>query len=192
MLEEWIRKGKEEGQNLKLKGNSKVRYLLVIIICLGLLAIIWPSAKTKPDTPATPNNIKQVQKSTIQNSMATDLEEILSQIDGAGSVDVSLTLSSDGVKTYASNVRDERRDIQENDNKGTKKTTSEKNITRDLAVSSGNPLLVEEKKPEILGVLVVADGAKSPVIRERLTNATSTLLNIAPHKINVMPRKGDL
>ncbi len=194
MLEEWMRKGKEDtNQNKWPIDNSKVKYLLVIIISLGLLAIIWPTTKVQPDTSSTVSEPKPVaSSSSVKDSLTGELESILAQIEGAGQVNVSLTLSSEGVKTYASNIRDEKRDIQETDNRGTKKTTTEQNITRDLAVSSGNPLLVEEKRPDILGVLVVAEGANDPRITEKLTNATATLLNISPHKITVMPRKGEL
>ncbi len=59
-----------------------------------------------------------------------------------------------------------------------------------MAVSSGNPLLLEEKMPEILGVLIVADGADDPQVKENLTNAASTLLDISPHRVRVMPREG--
>ncbi|NLB88965.1 MAG: hypothetical protein GX790_07045 [Syntrophomonadaceae bacterium] len=194
MLEEWIRKGKEDEQNNFLS-NSKMKYLLVIVICMGLLALIWPSTKTNTNvsTPAVQETTKEViSSSSIKSSLARELEAILSQIDGVGNVNVSLTLSSEGIKTYASNIRDEKRDIQETDNRGGKKTTVEQNVTRDLAVSSGTPLLVEEKMPEILGVLVVADGASNPKVMERLVNATATLLDISPHKVTVMPRKGEI
>lgn len=196
VLEEWIRKGKEEQENIFM-ANNKLKYLVVIIICMGLLALIWPTTKanidTNTSTPVAEETTKEViSSSSVKSSLARELEGILAQIDGVGNVNVSLTLSSEGIKTYASNIRDEKRDIQETDNRGTKKNTVEQSITRDLAVSSGAPLLVEEKMPEILGVLVVADGASNPKIMERLVTATATLLDISPHKVTVMPRKGEI
>lgn len=195
MLEEWIRKNKgpeaeDEGKWTFL--NSKKKHLLIIVICLGLLALIWPVSKTEPIKPTTINNSLEVRSNNLENSLAKELENILAQIDGAGVVNVSLTLSSEGIKSYATNIRDEKRDIRETDNKGLKKNTIEESTTRDLAVSSGSPLLVEEKSPEILGVLVVADGASNSQIAERLTNATATLLNISVHQVTVMPRKGGI
>ena len=44
--------------------------------------------------------------------------------------------------------------------------------------------------PEILGVLVVADGAQDPQVKENLAQATATLLDISPHRVRVMPREG--
>jgi stage III sporulation protein AG len=65
---------------------------------------------------------------------------------------------------------------------------TEQNIERDLAVSGGDTLMVEQKYPEVLGILVVADGAANPVIKEELTEATVTLLNLSPDKVRVLPR----
>lgn len=187
MLDEWIR---GEGDNEKNGGGwlngKKGRLILVIVICLGLLALIWPN--NKADAPR--NQIAQPLTDKVSQgmkaSMQADLEAILSQIKGAGVVEVSVTLGSQGTRSYATNNREERRETSENG----RSQTVEESSTRDLAVSSGNPLLVEEKMPEIMGVLVVADGAGDPQVQESLTNATSTLLNIPAHKVRVLPREG--
>ena len=121
--------------------------------------------------------------------LAGELEAILAQIEGAGQVQVSISLESDGQKTFASNDRNETRETAENGPGGTVKKISEKNTTRDLAVSGGNPLLVENRYPRVIGVLVVAEGAGSPAVCERLINATTTLLNISSHQVSVMPRR---
>jgi stage III sporulation protein AG len=43
MLEEWIReKSKEGGANSWLR-SKPVQYLVLILVCLGLLALIWPT-----------------------------------------------------------------------------------------------------------------------------------------------------
>ena len=192
MLEEWIRgDNQQENSNwMNLKGG-KGRYLLIIVICLGLLALIWPTGvKEKNRDNLTP--VKNIEgSSSLQGQMVADLESILSQIDGAGKVKVSISLASQGSKTYASNLRNEKRESKEGVGSNSKQTREE-TVVRDLAVTSGNPLLVEEKSPEVTGVLVVADGAGNSRVRENLTQAVATLLNIAPHKVTVMPRKAGI
>lgn len=193
MIEEWMRKDSKDDKGRKWGlDNNKVKYLLVIIISLGLLALIWPSTKVADNTVHDNISNPTPAASSVKDSITSELEAILGQIDGAGQVSASISLSSEGIKTYASNMREETRDTEEADNRGVKKNTTEHSITRDLAVSSGAPLLIEEKQPEILGVLIVAEGAKNPSIAEKLLNATTTLLNISSHKVTVMPRKGDL
>lgn len=188
VLDEWIRGEKGEENKNSLLNSKKGRLLLVIIICIGLLALLWPPIG-KPDSSSTQiaqPSAGRVKEGGLKHSLQTELAAILGQIEGAGVVEVSVTLDSDGIRTYATNNRDERRQIEESG----RSTTIEESSTRDLAVSSGNPLLLEEKLPEILGVLIVADGAGDPQVKENLTNAASTLLDISPHRVRVMPREG--
>jgi stage III sporulation protein AG len=189
VLYEWIRGDKNDNEGPVRFLNKKSRYIMVIAICLGLLALIWPVTRTGPDSggkTATDNTASSKGSNKINQDLTGELEYILSRIDGAGKVKVSITLASGGVKTYAANTRNEKREIEESQN-GLKKTTSESNVTRDLAVSAGTPLLVEDKTPEVIGVLVVAEGAGSPLIQEKLIQATATLLNVSPHQVCVMP-----
>lgn len=188
MLYEWIRGDKNDTEGRTLFPGKKSRYIMVIAICLGLLALIWPVTRTDKDSGSKTlaNNTSSGESRKINRELASELEYILSRIEGAGKVEVSISLASGGLKTYAANTRNENREIAESQN-GLKKTTSESNVTRDLAVSAGAPLLVENKTPEVIGVLVVAEGAHSPLIQEKLIQATATLLNISPHQVCVMP-----
>lgn len=186
MLYEWIRGENNDGEGRPPFPGKKSKYILVIAICLGLLALIWPVTRTEKtnNTGVSPSQISSDKK--LNQQLASELEYILSRIDGAGKVKVSITLASGGLKTYAANTRNESRSIEESQNGANKKTT-ETNGARDLAVSAGAPLLVENKTPEVTGVLVVAEGATSPIIQEKLVQATATLLNISPHQVCVMP-----
>lgn len=189
VLDEWIRgEGSDDNGKNSWLNSRKGRLSIVIIICLGLIALLWPTVG-QPDS-ASEQLAQPLAGSSasgsIKQALQQELAAILAEIDGAGAVEVSVTLSSEGIKTYATNDRDERRQIDESG----RSTTIEESSTRDVAVSSGNPLLLEEKMPEILGVLVVADGAGNPQVQENLTNAASTLLNISPHRVRVMPREG--
>lgn len=190
MLDEWIRRegsGDDNGPSSWLN-SKKGRLFIVIIICLGLIALLWSPASQSDSTSEqfAQHRADRSVTGSIKQELQTELAAILAEIDGAGSVEVSVTLSSKGIKTYATNDRDERRQTDESG----RSTTIEESSTRDVAVSSGNPLLLEERMPEILGVLVVADGAGNPQVKENLTDATATLLNISPHRVTVMPREG--
>lgn len=189
MLYEWIRGENNEGGDRPPFPGKKRTYILVIAICLGLLALIWPVTRTDnkvSNKNATVRNSGISSDKKINRELVLELESILSRIDGAGKVKVSISLASEGIRTYAANTRNESRSIEESQNGANKKTT-ETNVSRDLAVSAGAPLLVENKTPEVIGVLVVAEGATSPIIQEKLVQATATLLNISPHQVCVMP-----
>lgn len=193
MLDEWIRRSQDKGEDKQsfLKGK-KNRYIIVIVICLGLLALLWPVSKVeKSAAPLIATGKAVTAEGSVKAQLSAELESILSEIDGAGQVEVALTLSSEGEKTYASNRRDEKRETEEIQAQGSKKMSREENLVQDLAVSAGSPLLIEDKFPEVLGVLVVADGANQKAVQEKLSDATATLLNISANKVRVMPRKGE-
>ncbi len=192
MLEEWIRNSGEKVRGgFSPWGGKNVKYILIALICLGLLALIWPSGNRKTPSSAEQQVSASQDSSQVKKEISSNLESILSQIQGAGEVKVSVYLASDGTKTYASNSRDETRETTEGGSGDTKKT-SEESKQRDLAVSGGSPLLIENKAPQVLGVLIVADGAVSPEVSERLVEAASTLLNISAHQVSVMPRQNSV
>lgn len=188
MLEEWIRGNQgEDGTKATIDWNKWSRYLLAVVVCIGLLALIWPMGKSQPAKVAVPSSSNSVDQA--RENLSQELQSILAQVEGAGKVNVSITLSSNGTKNYASNSKNEIRETSEQDRSGGDRKIREENLSSDIAVSAGSALLVEEKAPEILGVLVVAEGARDASIKEQLTDATATLLNISPHQVSVVTRK---
>ncbi|MDD3364465.1 MAG: hypothetical protein PHZ03_05745 [Syntrophomonas sp.] len=192
LLDEWMRKitGEEE-KKVFANWGKKSKYLVVIAVCLGLLALIWPQAKSTPQEITVPANQNSSGVAQAKANLAGELQSILSQVEGAGKVQVSLTLSSDGLKSYARNTKNEHRETQETAQSSGDRNIKEDNQTSDIAVSGGAALLVEDSAPEVVGVLVVADGAGNGLVKEKLTDATITLLNISPNQVRVVTRKGD-
>ncbi len=188
MLEEWKRKWGQASSSQA--GGRYGLYLLVAAVCLGLLALLWPSADTRsvPESPPAVSQAGGVYQARA--ALAADLERILSQVEGAGPVQVSITLSSDGLRSYARNTKTEHRVTQEADRMGGDREVTEANQNSDIAISGGAALLVEDSAPQVGGVLVVAEGAADNRVKERLTDATTVLLNVSPHQVRVETRKG--
>ena len=117
MLEEWIRGNQnEDGAKGMIDWSKWSRYLLAFVVCIGLLALIWPMGKSQPAKVAVQTSSSSVDQA--QENLSQELQSILSQIDGAGKVGVSITLSSNGVKNYASNSKNEIRETSEQDRNG--------------------------------------------------------------------------
>lgn len=188
MLDEWLRKvdGSDEKKGLAM-WNKWGRYVLVGLVCIGLLALMWPSSKNAPVKNVAVQK-SEVPSDSVRASLAGELQSILSQVDGAGKVEVSLMLNSNGVKTYASNTKNESKQTQEMDKNSGERSIREDNLASDIAVLGGAPILVEDKAPKVTGVLIVADGARDAAVKEELTDAAVTLLNISPHQVRVVPR----
>lgn len=194
MLDEWKRKITNNSENgFWGSWGKKANYLTVaIVICLGLLTILWPQSSNSPaETAATPDNKAAVGVAQAKADLAGELEGILSQVAGAGKVQVSITLSSDGLKSYARNTKDDKRETQEAASSSGTRTITEENQSSDIAISGGSALLVEDSAPQVVGVLVVAEGAQDSRVKEQLTDATTTLLNISPYQVRVVARKGE-
>lgn len=192
MWEDWIRSAKQQGTGLSWFQSRKGKTVLVIVVCIGLLAILWPIGQVVPQPAVSTSNgtTNEPSKTGKSQQIGKQLEYILGQIDGAGAVRVDVMLASEGSREYAHNTREEKRDTSEQQAQGLNKRTVEQSTALDLAVSSGSPLLVEEKTPEVIGVLVVAEGAANIAVKEQLTSATSTLLNIPLHRVMVVAGKG--
>ncbi|MCG0274979.1 MAG: stage III sporulation protein AG [Thermosediminibacteraceae bacterium] len=127
----------------------------------------------------------------FQDEIEKRLEQILSQIEGVGRVEVMLTLESEGYVEPAFNTVDNKRVTEENDSEGGVRTITELQVNKQIVLlnkgGKDEPLLVKKTMPSIKGVLIVAEGGNSSETVERITKATSTLLGVPLYKIKVMP-----
>ena len=51
------------------------------------------------------------------------------------------------------------------------------------------PIVQETKKPQVRGVLVVAQGADNISVKKMIVEAVTRVLDIETHKVAVMPKK---
>jgi stage III sporulation protein AG len=51
------------------------------------------------------------------------------------------------------------------------------------------PIVLETKKPEIRGVLIVAKGADNIQIEKWIKESVTRLLDVPSHRVSVMPKK---
>lgn len=191
MLDEWLRKTeKTEENNRDLLWKGKGKIILIVLICVGLLALLWPSSTGEKESAAIKSTSVNLSDSDLRSAMMNELQMILSQVKDAGTVDVSITLASDGEKSYARNTRDEQRNTCEKDTGGGQREIQEVSVFSDVAVSSGQALLIEDRAPKVIGVLVVAEGAKDARVKEKLTDITVALFDLYPHQVRVVPKEG--
>lgn len=128
----------------------------------------------------------------LESELAQQISQVLSQVEGAGKVAVSLSLESGPVKDYAINVSEDRSTVEEKDTGGGTRVTTGVNHKADVVFAQGQKeaLVIKEIGPQVKGILILADGAKDSTIKARLTSAVSTMLNIPAHRIMVLPKEG--
>ncbi|MDO4539865.1 MAG: hypothetical protein Q4B48_02010, partial [Syntrophomonadaceae bacterium] len=173
--------------------KNKSIWLLIAAAALGLVALLLPSPPSGTLTaPGMETAVSTAGSGTdaIRLQLAQELEGVLAAVEGAGKVQVSITLASEGERVYARNSQEDVRRTVEYDSNGGERDITEDSRQSEVALASGAALLQEHKPPVISGVLVLADGAADVRMQEQLTDLTATLLGISPHCVRVAARSG--
>ncbi len=141
--------------------------LVVLLALLGSLLLLWPTGSRR----------ETVKTETASNSFSlaeteAKLEALLGKIDGAGAVDVMLTLADGGEAVYQvdETVRDEGRE--------------EQTVLADKA-----PVLVQTRQPRFQGAVVVCEGADRAAVKLAVTEAVASLTGLGSGKIAVVKMK---
>lgn len=166
----------------KLKNDRKMTVMLILGVIGVILILISEFIAEKPKN--TDN--EQVQSSFFdyESDIENRLCDIISQINGAGRVNVMVTLKSGEEKKYAYN---EVFQAKNDENSSDSKTENEYVV---IDGEKGDEcVLLKTEFPEIQGVIVVCDGGDNSVIKNDITNAVSALLNISTNNISVIKMK---
>lgn len=120
----------------------------------------------------------------------------LAQVAGVGGAEVIIVPEGSEVRIFAEEVTERVSESQASTGGREPATISrEHSVTRrPVILNSGSqggqePLVQQTKLPAIAGVLVVAEGADDPRVRLQVLRAVSTLLDVPPHRVEVVPRK---
>lgn len=194
---------------------GKDRFLILIIGGLLLLVITYPlpssSKKENGGTGKGGNTgvTKTVDASSgSNNALRTDTETdytketearlagVLSNINGAGKVQVFLSFSDFGMSvvekdvSYTRNNEDRRGESTQNTSVLNTENSEETIYTTD---ESGNkvPFVNKITTPRVSGVLVVAQGGGNENIQKEMKEAIMALFGIEEHKIKVVKMKGE-
>lgn len=202
----------------KEKFNSEMNKLLQnkkFVNCLIVLLVIiflWLAVSnfiggdiglSKGNNNSTPSGAQEV--SSDEDTMTSkellnyeaqekeELKEILSKIEGVGEVAVTIYFESGEVQVPATNSNTQTSETQEEDNNGgtriTKQETEGTTVVMKNDSNNSEPFITKTYKPQITGVLIVAEGAKSSKVTYDIQKAVSSLYNLSLDKVNVHPMK---
>lgn len=155
---------------------SKYKYAALILL-IGVALMLMPSlsAGGSKQTDTT----EQIKEQTAD--LAEDLEKILSEIDGAGRVEVMLTVSQ-GEQTFYQTDSD-----HSNADSSVKTNSNTVIITDDSRNEHGLVTRVDPVK--YMGAVVLCQGADSPSIRLSIIDAVSKVTGLGADQICVLKMK---
>ncbi len=131
--------------------------------------------------------------SALEKNLEEKIALNLEKMKGVGKVKVLVTYNATLKKEFARDESFTKRNSTETDKEGGTRETVEETSSNSL-VLAGNTgaLIVVEERPQVAGVLIIAEGASDPKVKELIFEAVRTLLDIQASKINVAPMGGVL
>ena len=144
----------------------KYRYVLLVVLA-GLFLMALPDGK---NTKAAPE--PAAAETEPRQDLQTGLEEILSQIQGAGRVRVLLT------------QREGERTVYQTDEDSTSS-----GIRSDTVDRSQTGLVQQVDPPTYLGAVIVCQGADSASVRLAIVSAVGSVTGLSTDKITVLKMK---
>ena len=159
-------------------GISKFR-LPLLIFAAGLLLMLLPTGKRSTQAVQTAAQAAQTQELTPPQA---EMEAILSRIEGAGRVELMLTLRTSGASVYQTDTRTVT--------SGSGTTEECQTVFGQTSGSGKEPVVQTTLAPQYQGALVVCDGADRASVRLAVVQAVASLTGLGSNQIAVVKMKG--
>lgn len=174
---------------------------IMVVLAVAVIALIFSSEFLAKDS-SYKNNIKETLGDTLvqedaffkteEEIIEARLKEILEKIKGSGKVEVMVTFELGAEIVPALNTVESKDTTEEKDANGGVRTVTSQNITENIVTVGGssgnNPMVLKEIKPQVRGVIVVAEGAEDPEVKMKLYDAVKTVLQVSGNKVQVYSR----
>jgi stage III sporulation protein AG len=156
---------------LKIKSSKKLQYVVLFSVVALVIILILFSYKKEDNIVVHNDSI-----SSYVTNLENRLSETLTQVNGAGKVSVVITVES-GMETVLAMKTTE------------KQTASGLEVETTPLIVNGKTVVVKELYPKIVGVLIVAEGADSISVMNKIQQATVSLLDINVNQIEILAMK---
>jgi|SRR5690625_603149 len=190
----------------KVTENNKRRYM-VIIGLVGILIILFSNmftvnknnASQPPIETHYPKDAEEIEEvslittvTDIESSYEKDLQAMLNQVLQLSEVEVMINIDSTNVNVYEKDLIVGMQTTEETDQSGGQRHVEDETRESKLVyLRQGDqevPLLVQTKKPQVRGVLIVAKGAENATTKKSIIDAVSKVLDVPTYRISVMSK----
>jgi stage III sporulation protein AG len=177
-----------------LRKENNLQLAIAGVAAVALIVFILTSVSgTGNNQPAVTedNTGSAAATSDTSTDLETRLEQILSQVENAGKVKVMVTYET-GPEIVPAVKTDAQKNTTDGDTSGGQNshsvsTTEESEPVVIQGKNGTEPMVLVQKEPVVLGVLVVAEGASELDVRLKLMEAVQIALQITPDRIEVLP-----
>lgn len=183
-MKDWMQRIKASSGKL-----AKFKYPALVLL-LGLVLLLLPGRK-KEDQQTTANTVEETSVETADSpeeycaAVEASLSKILSKIDGAGKVEVMLTLKSG----WQTNYQTDYDTTTDNDGDRVTSTTTQKTVILSQGSAYDEGAVVKTDYPSFQGALVVSEGGKDPTVKLQIIRAVSALLGLGTENVTVVKMK---
>lgn len=178
-------RGLAGGKNEKKRVNPLV--IFAVAAAALVLVFVKPGGSTDSSEKSEPSaGTDFVSEQEYAVRMERELQNILSQISGAGEVSVRIYIDSTNEKVLAKDSKTSS-EISESDSGKKESSTGESKPAAGSGGigSGGEPYVVREKLPYPIGVVVVARGASDEKVRNEIYEAVKALYGLSANRIKV-------
>lgn len=155
---------------------GKFRYAALVLLA-GAALMLFPAKSTSSDTARQSETQEVASLSAVQEELAA----LLSRVDGAGRVEVMLSLEYGAEQFYQA-------DVQESTQNGDSERQSETVFYQPQSAQK-LPVVTRVRYPVYKGAVVVCEGAERASVRLAIVQAVSRLTGLGSDKISVMKMK---
>lgn len=176
--------------------NKKIIEYLVLIGILGIVIIItanslWGNENKGSTTPIQVS--KQVRYQTVNDlnyGLEKKVAQILSEIQGVGRVAVLITYESGPQNIFVKDSKENESQTFEKGTGGGERRIQQKELENKLVFADEQngikkPVVLKQIAPEVMGVVVVADGANDPSVCSSIVRAVKAVTGVEEHRIQV-------
>lgn len=133
--------------------------------------------------------VNSINMDSYVSSLEDKLENILMSVEGAGKVQVMITVKGSATKEVLMEEPYEEKNETKDDGAGGRSDLNEKshgeNVVYTENDSGTSPFVIAEELPQVEGVAVVAQGGENISVKEKITSIIKALFDIEINKIAV-------
>ena len=199
--------GKKEGEEVTERSNKKkieniVVFLILLIVTLIVINVIWndnnnnesnssenrvDSNKKLAETTQSSGDTEEVSNTSTGNELVSDLEDILSNINGVGKVKVMITYAETSKTIPVYNEESSEENTEETDSEGGTRKVTQTDTRKEVIyeeTDNGSTIITQSiVSPTIEGAIITAEGANDATVKTNIIQAVGAVTGLATHKI---------